>query len=341
MEENRIDLNSIDILFNPSSSNKRLEQKEIEVVYEIVIDMLPEDNILFFISILHSLKDDAGYVEALLKEDASASKGYFLSKILKALTQQADYKTIVVYDNISHIEDVEFQQFYFEEINKIKFILQEVVKKTIFQSESNEMNKELNKTIASILQQLSKLINLVISKKGQSLFGNGKIKETLIAISELVNQTSKDSSRIPLSSRDDEQDDILSAEIIDMDSKEKVEYLSLESIKELISSVLKESQESQANFIKHQINSAIEKAVETLVPQVAVGLEENFKEKAEQVCSGIVNKTEIIKEDINNLNTSMEENNELNRESHELLSNHIAEQQSILEKYKQKLTSNQ
>ncbi len=348
MEEKKIDLNSIDLLFNPTSLDWELEEDEIKIIYEIIVDMLPENNIIFLISVLHSFKENSNYVGMLLKEDALSSKGVFLNKILEALNEQLEYKAVIVYDNVLHIEETEFQQFYFNEINDIKFVLQEVIKKTIFNTEKENINKELNKTIALILQQLSKSINLVISKKGQTLFGNGNIKDTLIAITELVSKTSKNSFSLPTSTEQESRENVFNAEVVDIENPAVIQKANIKEMETLISTSIERGQKKAVESMTKNVESTIEmvvtnavsSAVNNAISQTVLRMEESFEERLSLLSNETVGKISEVEDNINKLTKSMEENNQLNNESYKLISGHIQEQQAILQKYKDKLKNN-
>ena len=356
MEDNKIDLNSVDLLFNPTSSDGELGADEIKVVYEIIVDMLPENNIIFLTSVLHSFKENSKYVGMLLKEDALSSKGIFLNKILKALNEQYEYKSVVVYDNILHIEETEFQQFYFEEINDIKFILQEVIKKTIFNTKKENINRELNKTIALILQQLSKSINLVISKKGQTLFGNGNIKDTLIAITELISKTSKNSFSLPSSAQQESKEDVFNAEVIDTTHMPAIQKPNMKEMEALILTSIENGQEKAVktmtaqvesaikmvvvDTVSNAVNKAVSNAVDNAVSQTVLKMEESFEERLNSLNNETAKKIGEVEGNISKLAESMSENNQINGKSYELISGHIEEQQAILQKYKEKLRKN-
>jgi len=352
-ETREINLNTIDSLFNPTlGDDKEIGEGEIKAIYTILIEMLPEDDMLLLIGVLQSFREDSEYVKKILIEDSKSNKIFF-QKISKALSEQNNYKSIVVYNSVLNTESVEYQQYFYDELNNLKIVLQEIIKETIFKLKKEEIDTSLNKTLAILIQQLTKTLNLVITKKGKALFCDGNIKETLLAITELI--TKSNSASIPREQRD-QTTEIINTEIVENGMRLQIhENQDDESIAKIVratqSDMMRAFQKVMSETIKEAVKEAVSGIEEATAKNITDSTEslknllirdndERFKSQAanlENAFNEMEKKEAEIEEKVDAVSRKIEEVKEINESAKDIIEKHVEEQDRILDKYREKL----
>jgi hypothetical protein len=333
METKKLNLNNIDVLFNPAyGENKRLNSDEIKSMYSVLIEMLPEDNIEILTIVLLSLKDDFDYTRQILIEDSIADCT-FIKKILTALREKSNHSQIFVFNNALNIEEEEYQQYFYEQLKSLKTVVQDIIKESIFKQDKNSIDANLNKTLAIIIQHLAKITKSISTKKNKDLFSEVNIKDTMVAICEMVAKASP-ATALPANRPQNDNETVHEVSIIDAGNKVQNAKNNREDFNNL-ATVVKESNNSlatslEASFkktLQHTIEQTVHQAVNRTIQQavgqaVTIALEENNKVHFEKI------------EALGNIILS---NNEAHQATHSKVTKHIDEQTIVLNRYRKKL----